>query len=158
MDLRSDFAGPKLSGHLLVEHSRNHQLHYIALSCGQSLIAPKQIGHLALLLASRTVAFERLLDCIQQILIAEWFGQKLHRARFHCLDRHRDVAVPGDEDDWNLYTRVGQLALEVDAAKPGKPHVENEATGAVRTLPGQELLRTRKRLRRQSDRFHQSLD
>ena len=61
------------------------RLHDLALSRGQFVIALPQFAHFALLLSPSAVAFECLLNCIQQVLIVERFRQKLHRAGFHRL-------------------------------------------------------------------------
>ena len=36
---------------------------------------------------------------LEQILIAYGFGEKLHRSGFHYLNRQRNVAMTGDEND-----------------------------------------------------------
>ena len=51
------------------------------------------------------IASEADLDGIEKVLIAERFRQELNGATLHRLPRHRDVAVPCDEDDWEFSVR-----------------------------------------------------
>jgi len=69
------------------------------------------------------IAFYRQRDGIQQVLVAEGLGEKLHGPSLHRLHRHRDVA--GDEDDREVHLGCGQLALEVESAESRQPHVEH---------------------------------
>jgi len=48
--------------------------------------------------------------------------------------------MTGDENDGNPDARVGQFALKIQSADSGQPHVQNQATWAVRPLAAQELL------------------
>ncbi len=52
------------------------------------------------------------MDSIQQVLVPEGLGKELHRAGFHGLHRHRNISMPGDEDDGNPDARIRQLALK----------------------------------------------
>src|SRR2546427_10269816 len=114
--------------------SRNHQAHDLALACGQRLVALSQLGKLTLLLARHPVAIQSLVDRIQQVLVPEGLGQELHRTGFHGLHRHRNISMPGDEDDRNLDARVSQLALKVQTVDSRKSYVQNKATWSVRPL------------------------
>jgi len=84
------------------------------------------------LLALRTVTCQRLLDGVEQVLVAERLGEKLDCPGFHRLHHHRHVAVASDENDWDVNLGFGQLALEVESAQPRQPHVEHQAGGRVR--------------------------
>src|SRR5713226_3064765 len=134
MDLHGDFAGPELKSHLLIEHARNYQSHDLALACGQRLVAVSQLAKLTLLLARHTVAVQSLVDRIQQVLVPEGLSKELHRAGFHGLHRHRNISMPGDEDDGNPDARIRQLALKVQTVHTRKSHVQNKATWPVRPL------------------------
>ena len=48
---------------------------------------------------------------------------RVQGAGFHGLHRHRNVSMTGDEDDWNLEARIGQVALKVQAADSWQAHV-----------------------------------
>src|SRR5580700_737308 len=106
MDLHGDLAGSEIKGYLLIEHARNHQTHDLALACSKRVVSFSQFGELTVLLASCPVALQSQMDSVQQVLVAERFGQKLHRARFHGFHRHGYISMTGYEDDRNPYTRV----------------------------------------------------
>jgi hypothetical protein len=59
-----------------------------------------------LLFPSGTIPIHGLLDSVQEILIAEWFGEKFHRTQFHGSYRHLNVAMPRYEYNWNLNISV----------------------------------------------------
>jgi hypothetical protein len=109
-------------------------------------------------LASAPVPFQGNLNRIQQILIAERLSKKLDGSRFHGSHGHRDVTVRSEKDDWNVHASLGQLLLEVEATDPGKPDVENQATGKIRTLGQQEFLRRPEQANSQPYRLDQALD
>src|SRR4029077_13933648 len=139
MDLHGDFAGPQVKSYLLIEHSRNYQGHNLTLACSQSRVALSQLGKLNPLLTRYPVAIQSLVDRIQQGLVQKRLGQELHGTGFHGLHRHRNISVPGDEDDGNLDTRITQLALKFQAIDARKAHVQNKATWPIRSLAAQEI-------------------
>jgi len=67
------------------------------------------VGHVRVLPAA---ALERLAKGADEHVRAVGLGQELHRARLHGADRHRDIAVTGEEDDGHLDT-VGDELLQV---------------------------------------------
>src|ERR1022692_303943 len=66
--------------------------------------------------------------------------------------------MTGDEDDGNPDARIRQLALKVQTADAGKPHVQNKATWSFPPLAAQELLRRPEGLGTQADRLQHALD
>jgi hypothetical protein len=84
-----------------------------------------QPSSVSLLSAADTVPSERSLNRIEQILVPEWFGEKLNRARLHGLDRHRNVCMCCEKDDWNTYFPSFQFVLKLQAANAGKSHVKD---------------------------------
>ena len=98
---------------------------------GQHMVPFLQSGKLRLLFANRAIASESLLNGAEQLLVIEWLGEKLHCSRLHRLHRHWNVAMPGDENDWNAETRVVQLLLKVQAIDSGKVYIQNQATGSI---------------------------
>src|SRR6266850_1024840 len=85
------------------------------------------------------ITIQRLIDRIQQVLVAKGFRQELHRAGFHGLHRHRNIPMPRDEDYWNLKPRFGQLVLKIQTADSGKSHIQNKTTWPIRSLAEEEL-------------------
>jgi hypothetical protein len=78
-----------------------------------------------LLFADDAISSERSLNRIEQILLPEWLGEKLNRARFHGPDRHRNVRMCCEKNDWNTYFPSFQFVLKVQSANAWKSHVKN---------------------------------
>ena len=85
---------------------------------GQRFIALLQLYNFCLLYASGIVSLQGLLNRIQQILVAEWLGEKFNCSRLHGPHSHRDVAVGSDEDNGSVNVGVSQFALELKTAYP----------------------------------------
>src|SRR3546814_16608046 len=79
-------------------------------------------------------------DLIQKILLPERFRQKLDGARLHCLHAHRNVPVPGDEDDREHDARCGELTLQVESASLWHSDVEDQSSEERRV--GKECVST----------------
>jgi len=84
-----------------------------------------QFGDVSLFFADDAITGERSLNRIEQILLPEWLGKKLNRARLHGSDGHRNICMCCEKDDWNAYFPSLQLVLKVQAANAGKSHVKN---------------------------------
>jgi hypothetical protein len=78
------------------------------------------------MLSTRTIASEPDIHSIQKILVAERLREKLDGAALHRLHGHRNVAMPGDEDDRESDAPGGEISLKsvaelcrmVDKLKP----------------------------------------
>src|SRR5271154_960916 len=158
MDFYGDFADADLIGDLLVETASRHQGHHLTLAGGESLEARPQPGQSFFILQPSAVARDAQLDRVEQILVAEWLGQELDRAALHRPDGHRDVAIPGDEDDWEVDVRGGELSLEVEAASPGQSYIEHQAGRSVRPSGLEEFIYRSEQLRLQPDGSEQAAD
>src|SRR6202021_3016197 len=93
-----------------------------------------------LILPPSMITSEAELNGIEQLLITERLRKELNGTTLHRLHRHRDVAVPCDEDDWQFPVRRGELALKIKAALPWQSDVEDQAGGAFRRI-GLEKIR-----------------
>ena len=82
MDLDGDFAGAQFARDLFVEQTRDHPGHDFTLASGQRIKSLAQLGGFRPLLTRAAVAFQRLLNRVEQILIAKGFGEKLHAPAF----------------------------------------------------------------------------
>src|SRR6267142_3194510 len=151
MELHGRLGHRELRDHLFVEHALHQECHHFALARREGLVTAAQLRQLASLPAVASVAFEGVGDRVEQILVSKWLRQEVDRAGLHGLYGHRDVAVPGDEDDGHRIVRPGELALQVQPAQTRQPDVQDEATGYVRTFTGEKVLRRRERLDAQSD-------
>ena len=87
------------------------------------------------------VALDADINGVEQVLIAKRLGQEFDRAGLHGAHRHRDVAVPGDEDDREVEPRLRDFALEIEPAQARHADVEHQAAGRVGPLEAQEFLR-----------------
>ena len=63
-----------------------------------------------------SIARNRLLDCVQQILTVYGFGEKLECPRLYGAHRCRDISMARDKNNGYFNTRFGQLSLQVKAA------------------------------------------
>jgi hypothetical protein len=73
--------------------------HDLSLACGQRFVTHPKISDVALVLQPRAIAAERGLNRMEKILVTQRFGQEFDGSGLHCLHRHRNIAVAGDEDD-----------------------------------------------------------
>src|SRR5439155_22760859 len=92
-------ARPQLARDLLVEETGDDPGHDIALARGEGRMAPAGLAALLALRAHRPIALDRASNRVEQLLLAEGLRQKLHGTGLHGPDRHRDIAVTGEEDD-----------------------------------------------------------
>ena len=94
----------------------------------------------------------------EQDLIAERFVQKGHRARSQSPRVHLGIAMGRDEHERNVAIGRRQLPLELQAADPRHPHVDDEA-GRVLQMPGMlKVLRRGERFSSEPHRSDETLD
>src|SRR5258708_2931686 len=105
MELDCSLSSADFVGDFLIEHARDHTFKHLALARVERFVASAQVRIPRMLLACDLVAFECVLYCIEQNLIAEWFGEKFDRTGFHGLDRHWNIAVTCNEN--NRYVDAG---------------------------------------------------
>ena len=82
MHLGSDFAHPKLGGNLLVHQSGRYQPDDFLLTGGQAIEEGAQFRDGNFSRSTLAVAFERDLNRVEKILIAERLGQEFDGAAF----------------------------------------------------------------------------
>jgi hypothetical protein len=78
-----------------------------------------------------TIAVERNSDSIQKFLLTYRLGKEFNCASFHGLDRHWNIAVTGNENDWNIDVHSGELGLEVEPAQSWQSNVQYQATDLI---------------------------
>src|SRR4030088_962891 len=157
MDLYGDLTGAQVSGNLFIRSTCDHQAEYLLFPGRQRFEPLPQRCDFRLLLTSGAVAFQGNVNRIQQILIAEWFGQELDGSRFHCPHRHGDITVASDKYDRNANVTLGQLALEIEPSDPRQLDIEHQATRRIRTPALQELRCRSEHFYLQPFRFEQAL-
>jgi hypothetical protein len=158
MHFDSGFTSTEFRRYLLIKHSGNDEAHHFALPDAQCVVSLAQLSSVSLLFADNAISSERPLNRVEQILVPEWLGEELNRTRLHGPDRHRNVGMCREKDDWNTCFPFFQFVLKVQAANAGESHIKNEATGTVTVRTRQELLCCSERLRRQADRLQQFLE
>src|SRR6266436_3728551 len=84
--------------------------HDLALPGAQRLEAFPEGGQSFFILPPSAIASEAELNGVEEFLITERLRKELNGTALHRLNRHRDVAVPRDEDDWDFPVRRGELA------------------------------------------------
>jgi hypothetical protein len=93
--------------------------HDLALPGAQRLEAFPEGGQSFLILPPSAITREAELNGVEEFLITKRLRKELNGATLHRLHRHRDVAVSGDEDDWEFLVRGGELALKIKTALTG---------------------------------------
>ena len=97
-------------------------------------VAHLQLGEARRVAAPCAVALDGRVDGVEQHLLVERLGEELDRAGLHRAHGHRNVAVPGDEDDRQSDACFRELLLKGESAHARQPHVEHEAARCVRPL------------------------
>ena len=156
VQLDGRFAGPQRASDLFIGKAPNHQPHYFPLSRAQPFVALPQLRYLGPLLSRPPVLIDGLLDRIQKVLVAERLGEKLHRAGFDSPNRHGNIAVAGDEDNWDMEVALGELVLQLESADPGEPDIQHQAAGSSVARAGKKLLGRTERLDAQTHRPQQA--
>ena len=124
-------------GNLLVQLAGNDQLHDLALALRQ-LVEPAGDGVVALLAGGDlAVEFKGAFDAGEQVFVMEGLFDEVAGAALQRPDRHRHVAVTGDENDGQMRTDAVELFLQFQAAHFRHAHVEDDAA-AQAAAPGAE--------------------
>src|SRR6202162_5226681 len=119
MHFDGGFAGTEFRRNLLVKQPGNDEAHHLAFPNAQCVVSLSEFSSVSLLFADDAISSERSLNRIEQILLPEWFREKLNSARLHGLDRHRNVGMCCEKDDWNAYFPSFQFVLKLQAANAG---------------------------------------
>src|ERR1700722_3480896 len=158
VDLHGGLGDADIAGNLLADAATRDLNHDFALARAQRPEARLEGGQSEVVLPPGTIAREAELNGVQEVLIAEGLGQELDGAALHGLHRHRNVAVPGDEDDREVPAGRGELALKIKAALLWKPDIEHQAGGTIRRVGCKEVGDGRKQLGIQAYRSQQTRD
>ena len=134
MHLHGGFGDADIAGNLFAEAAARDLNHDLALPGAQRFEALPEGGQSLFILPPSTIAREAELNGVEEVLITERLRQELNGTALHRLHRHRDVAVPCDEDDREFPVRRGELALKIKTALPRQSDVEDQAGGAIRRI------------------------
>jgi hypothetical protein len=105
--------------------------------------------------AASRILLERLVDPVEQVLVAERLLDEVNRAGLHRLDRHRHVAMSGDEDDRQDRVVLVQLLLQLESAHARHADVEHQAARVIVPMRIEELLRRLVHFDGQANRLEQ---
>src|SRR5579864_6325122 len=115
-------------------------------------------GRLFFLFAAAAIFLKRYVNSVKHILLAKRLGQELNRSGSYRLHRHRNVAMPGNEDDRNGDSGVSQFGLKIKSAQSWQSNVEHQATGDIGKLVLQEIRCRFERLDLQVDGSQKTLE
>ena len=79
---------------------------------------------------------------VEQVLVAEGFGEALYRPGLHRLHAHRDIAVAGDEKNGEGQIARRQLLLQLQPAEAWQPPIEHQTAGSLRGQAAQAATRS----------------
>jgi len=111
VQLNGSLADPKLMRDLLVEPSRNHQLHDFALTGRQQSETVTKFPDFRTLGTSFSIIFQRLPDCAHQLVFPYRLCQEMNGAGLQGMDGHGNVAMAGKKNDRQKDTVAIHLAL-----------------------------------------------
>jgi hypothetical protein len=143
MDLHRRLGDAHVIGNLFVEAASHDLDHDLALAGTERVETLSEGVQSLLALSAGTIARKASLDRIEEVLITERLREEFYGTSLHGSYAHRNVAVRGDEDDWEMPVRRGELALKVEAASPGHSDVDHQAGRAIRIRIGSEEFRDR---------------
>src|SRR3546814_65714 len=156
MKLHRNLGNTKVVGDLLVETAHRYLAHDLAFARRQRRKTFDMLLHDLGARALGDIAFETRGDGVEQGLIAHRLGQKIDRTRFHRLDGHRNVAMPGEEDDRFSNPRRRKMLLKIEAARSGHADVEHQAARAIEYRRLDQLARRSVTEDRKSTRLNSS--
>src|SRR5690349_12160876 len=125
--------------------------HDPALAEGQYFEAGPERTQCFVPLASETVTSKPEIDRIEQVLVTKRLREELDSTALHRLHAHRNVPMPGDEDDRKLDLCRREVALKIQPAAARQSHIENEAGWAIRRFESAIIGNRRKELWSQAD-------
>src|SRR5262249_39363553 len=109
MHFHRGFGDADIMGDLLAQASASDLNHDLALPRTERTKALPEGGQVLLIFPPCTIAGYAKLNGVEEILIAERFGQELDGSPLHRLHGHRYVTVPRDEDDRKFPVCLGEF-------------------------------------------------
>ena len=155
MDLHGALADVEIRCNYLVGVPLHDQFHDFFFTIGELVHVIEYLPLFAQNIAAVVILIKRVIDPVDQILVAERFLDKIQRAFFQRFDRHRYVAVAGDKNDRQNRVYFIQSILKFQTAHAGHSYIKHQATGDIIIVELQEFGCRSKPARLDSDRFHQ---
>src|SRR5580698_8694149 len=134
MDLYCSLSNADIVGNLLAEPPPCDVNHDLSLPGTQGRKTSFEVGQRAFTLPADAIARQAELNRVKKLLIADRLGEKLDRATFHGLHRHRNIGVSRDKDDRQVSAGRREFTLEFETALPRQSHVQHQAAWPLRRL------------------------
>src|SRR5882724_2577564 len=97
VDFHCLLRGAPFSGNLLVQHTRDDELHYFELARRQQVKKTTRLVFLGTASSLFRGSNQGVPDALKQLISLKRFPKKIDRAGFHRLRAHRDVAMAGEK-------------------------------------------------------------
>ena len=136
----SSYADANFLSNLPVEPTGNDEGNHLVLTRCESGEDFTNSGDRAFTFAQGVSSLDCCLDCVEQILMTNWFGQEFYGASLHSPDGHWNVGVTADKDYWNVRVSLGELVEEVNSASPWQSHIEDQTIERLFPVVTQEFL------------------
>ena len=129
----------------------------LAFANGKLLKTRAQGRKSGLFFAARAVAFKRLMDRGEQIVLLKRLGKKFYCPGLQRPQGHRYITVRGNENDGNLHAGLLQLILKIETVHSREADIQHQATRRFGTAGLQEIFRRAIDFRAQPHGFEESL-
>src|SRR5579863_791949 len=118
LDLHGTFRSAELTSNLFIEHARDKHRDHLLLAGSQRVEALLEHRDFFILFTSGTISLQGDANSVQQILVAERFGEEFDSPGLHGANTHWNVAVAGEKDDGYANVSSCKLALKVESTQP----------------------------------------
>src|ERR1700721_2010248 len=107
MNFHGNLGKSKFGCYLFVHEAGGYQSQNLPLAGGQGLKQRLQVDDYLVRLAPLSIPLDRRHYGIEHVLIAKWLSQEIDCSSLHDPNGHRNVAMAGHEDNWNVNYRFG---------------------------------------------------
>src|SRR6267154_2919480 len=126
MEFDGDLADAEVEGDLFVQAPTRYLTEDLPLSRRET----RQLLDILLDEHGFLSAGNVFLDCgghsVQQGLVSHWLREEVDRPQLHGLNRHGNVAMSGEKNDWRCIALGGEMVLQFETVCTRHPHVENK--------------------------------
>ena len=128
MDFHSNFTRAKFGSGLFVQQATDDQAHNLPFARGQRLVSGSQFRRNSERRLSASLSrSNRMLNRVEQILVVKRFRDEVNRAGLHRAHAHRNIAMAGDENDWNPTVYRCHFPLKLHPAQARQTDIQHEA-------------------------------
>src|SRR3984885_10220388 len=120
---------------LLVGSTGGELLQHFALSPGQRLATGEMprahVGSRTIGLLAALIGFDRLVEARHKLISTKRLLDEIQRAVLDRADRHGDVALSGDDEDWRRIVLAAQFLQDIQTGLAGNMHIQKNAGGGA---------------------------